>query len=536
MPFYLSEYQGAGTIGDPFTPVGSEQPGWAGIDLRPDASRLDGGGLSACLLWVPAAFSDARARLLGDDKLDGLSNQQKNFLQNRLGVNVSAATSLRDVIATLMNSPPANGWKAILPGRTRWEIWLGELIWEAPRASGGATDDFNRANETPLAAPWAEAVAGDNMNLTTNQVVGAAGGDKLYYYSGAAASANQYAQMRFTSTPGDSGPACRVSSLGTFDCYFHNEAGAGYAKFVAGSFSNIASDGDAFATSDVSRLEVEGTTLRLFRNGSPTATPSTTDSSLSAAGLGVGFAHFGTTNTLDDWEGGNIGEAPVAEVAFDAATESVRTATTDPYTFDHTPAGTPAAVVLTAVHGTSSTDHISTVTYGGVSMSRVVRATDTATEPGAAEIWFLGKSVPTGTQTLSIDLTSATTDDFHFVAITLTSGGGGVEVIDSDSVSADQANPSVTLQYGGRTAIAVGSLYGGGADGSAFAPNANCTTVHDHDLGNFYSETIRQTTPGTADFAIGGTAASDDVAYVAAAFSRMRSAPVFSTIQHMIVR
>jgi hypothetical protein len=119
--------------------------------------------------------------------------------------------------------------------------------------------------------------------------------------------------MKFTNSPGDSGPACRVASLGTFDCYFHNEAGSGYAKFVAASFSNIAGDGDAFATNDTSRLEVEGTTLRLFRNGSPTATPSTTDSSLTAAGQGVGFAHFGTTNTLDDWQGSDL-VTPTGEI------------------------------------------------------------------------------------------------------------------------------------------------------------------------------------------------------------------------------
>jgi hypothetical protein len=221
------------------------------------------------------------------------------------------------------------------------------------------------------------------------------------------------------------------------------------------------------------------------------------------------------------------------EISIGNATESIRTATTDPYTFTHTPTGTPKGIVLCAVHGVSATDHISGVTYGGVAMSRVVRATDTVTEPGAAEIWFLGAGIPTGAQTVSIDLTSATTDDFQFVCITLlTNDGGDTEVVDSDGVSENVANPSVTLQYNGRVAAAVGVLYGGGADGSVFTPNANCSTIEDHDLGNFYAEVIKQTTPGNADFTIGGTSGTDDVAFVAAAFANAhRSRPAATNFQ-----
>jgi hypothetical protein len=208
-------------------------------------------------------------------------------------------------------------------------------------------------------------------------------------------------------------------------------------------------------------------------------------------------------------------------IAFDSVfTESVRTGVEDPYTFNHTPGADLKGVAVCAVHGVSSTDHIVGMTYGGVAMARIKRNVDTATEPGAAEIWFLGSGIPTGLQTISVDLASGTTDDFHFVVIGFT-GAADTEAVDSDGVDNNVANPSVTLQYVGRTCAAIAALYGGGADGSAFAPNANCTTVHDHDLGAFYSEVIRQTTPGTADFAIGGTSATDDVAFAAAAFSEV---------------
>jgi hypothetical protein len=205
-------------------------------------------------------------------------------------------------------------------------------------------------------------------------------------------------------------------------------------------------------------------------------------------------------------------------VSVNLATEDVRTGTTSPQTFSHAGAASGVkGVVLAIVHGTSATDHVSAASYGGVAMTRIQRNTDTATEPGAAELWFLGSGVPQGTQTVSYT-PGSTTDDIHAVAITLL-GADDLEVVDQDGINENAANPSVTLQYAGRTCMAFAALYGGGAAPSSFTENANCTRVHDHDLGAFYSVITRQTTAGNADFAIGGTASSDDVAYAAIAVS-----------------
>lgn len=216
-------------------------------------------------------------------------------------------------------------------------------------------------------------------------------------------------------------------------------------------------------------------------------------------------------------------------VAFDAATEHVRTGTTSPQTFSHTPAtlnNDVKGVVLAIVHGGSATDHVSAASYGGIAMTRLQRNVDTATELGAAELWHLGSGIPQGTQTVSYT-PGATTDDIHAVVITLTADAD-TEPVDSDGISENVAGPSVTLQYGGRTCIAIAALYGGGAAPTSFAPNVNCVTVHDHDLGAFYSEIIRQTTPGSADFAIGGTAGSDDVAFAAVAISEVQVGQQFT--------
>lgn len=215
-------------------------------------------------------------------------------------------------------------------------------------------------------------------------------------------------------------------------------------------------------------------------------------------------------------------------VSVDLATENVRTGTTSPQTFSHAGASSGVkGVVLAIVHGVSSTDHVSAASYGGVAMTRAQRNVDTATEPGAAELWFLGASVPQGTQTVSYT-PGSTTDDIHAVAITLL-GADDLEVVAQNGISENVANPSVTLAYGGRTCMAFAALYGGGAAPSSFAENANCTRVHDHDLGAFYSVVCRQTTAGSSDFAIGGTASSDDVAFAAIAVSEVANDPISGT-------
>jgi hypothetical protein len=56
-------------------------------------------------------------------------------------------------------------------------------------------------------------------------------------------------------------------------------------------------------------------------------------------------------------------------IAFNAATENVRTGTTSPQTFSHAGAATIKGVAVLIVHGASSTDHISAVSYGGIALT-----------------------------------------------------------------------------------------------------------------------------------------------------------------------
>lgn len=204
----------------------------------------------------------------------------------------------------------------------------------------------------------------------------------------------------------------------------------------------------------------------------------------------------------------------ISTIVLDADTEHVRTDTASPQTFSHAGAASGVkGVVLMIMHGTSSTDHVSAASYGGVAMQRVQRNTDTATEAGAAEIWFLGSGVPQGTQTVSYT-PGATTDDIQAVCATLIATGDLV-VIDSDGTGEDQANPALTLSNGGRESIAFGALYSGLPAPTDFVENEDCARIHDHDYGAFTSYAFRQAYAIAGDFTIGGVSASDDVAFSA---------------------
>lgn len=210
-------------------------------------------------------------------------------------------------------------------------------------------------------------------------------------------------------------------------------------------------------------------------------------------------------------------------VTVDAATENIRVDIgADPHTFSHAAAASGIkGVVFIAIHGNTSNQHISGVTYGGVALGSVVSVADSAGEPGRSEIWFLGTGVPQDDQTVSIAGLGGTANDYQFTVVTLLADKD-TEVIDFDSLVDNAADPSVTLNYGGRSAMAFAGLYSGhDAAPTSFTENGNCTRLHDNDAGAFGQISFRQTTAGTSDFAIGGTATSDDVALAAIAVAEV---------------
>ena len=161
MPYYLAPYIGAGTEEDPFRPLGSDQPGWAAIDLRPDASTLS--GLNMCLLFLPNADPDAQLRQLSDAVEEVVTTGTRDAINTRLGSTITTG-KLSDVIADLLINPPANRWKALQASRGKFEIWLGGRIYEAPVIRGGVegSDNFNRPNSDDTSVSWVGYLVGGN--------------------------------------------------------------------------------------------------------------------------------------------------------------------------------------------------------------------------------------------------------------------------------------------------------------------------------------------------------------------------------------
>jgi hypothetical protein len=216
-------------------------------------------------------------------------------------------------------------------------------------------------------------------------------------------------------------------------------------------------------------------------------------------------------------------------VAYDAATEAIRTDTSDPYTgLSHTgraeASGGVQGVMVLIANAPTATDQITGVTYGGVALAEVQQNTDTATEPGNTQIWFVGRGLSGlgGTQTVSVDMASGTTDDQHIVCVTFTASAD-LEVVARGGVTNNVANPSVTLAIQGRTAITLGVIYSGLAAPSNLTVNGNMSAVHDHDFGNYVTRVDRQTTVGTGDFTYSYTASTDDVAMSVCAISEVET-------------
>lgn len=217
----------------------------------------------------------------------------------------------------------------------------------------------------------------------------------------------------------------------------------------------------------------------------------------------------------------------VTDLGDQAAT---RTDTSDPYNMAITVPANCRGIAVGLSHGTSSTDHIAGITFDGVTFSRIIRATDTATEQGDAILYFgakIGGTFTSGAGTLAVDLSSATGDDIHInVWYRGSDASSDLEVIDSDSISENAANPTVTLQKEGRSGSCVAQMYGGGAaPGGTLATGNTLDGTVDHTA--FYSQACHETTIGTSDHTIGWSSlASDDLAFVALCIAEVLP-PVF---------
>jgi len=178
-------------------------------------------------------------------------------------------------------------------------------------------------------------------------------------------------------------------------------------------------------------------------------------------------------------------------VAFDAdsanGSPGVEFTTTAGGTWTHAPAGTARSVSVRICGrgGTPAEADITGVTYGGVALSKpaVGFAQDTVTEIGAVWQYHLGASIPTGSQTVVITVAGSPGSTAFRAHATTHTASADTQVIDSDLVQENAANPSVNLDNASSLeCTALIALFSGASPGSV-APGASYTEEEEVSLG-----------------------------------------------------
>lgn len=297
MPLYIAPYIGSGTKLDMYRPKYSdEQEGWSAIDLRPDASVVD--GLS--LLWLPNDHSAVNLYKLGVDKNEapspGILTSVASKLQLAIGKPVTNLSSLLSFL--LFNDHGAGKWNPVQYGTwsRKKEIWLAGELWAESIYSGEGplpfdpTDNFTRSDENPIASPWVSGTGSHNdLQIASNLLASVTDNSDSSAYYNASFDSDHSSEITIDTlgTNSDFGAACRCQSgaatLYISSAYSPSEQ---IAKIVSGSYTTIlAVTVSNLIASDLLRCEAEGSTIRYIVNDSEI--DSVTDTSITGGYPGV---------------------------------------------------------------------------------------------------------------------------------------------------------------------------------------------------------------------------------------------------------
>lgn len=170
-----------------------------------------------------------------------------------------------------------------------------------------ASDNFNRA-DGGLGANWTNGPNGNSPAIVSQVVTSAVGfNDSDAFWNANAFNNNQYSQATFKALDADSFMGVTVRHSATDFVTAQNQNNIGGVEIIwynGGAFTSIASDtAGELVANDVVRLEAEGTTFRMYVNGSLRI--SGTNASAPASGR-AGILVTNSGDQLDDWSGGNI--------------------------------------------------------------------------------------------------------------------------------------------------------------------------------------------------------------------------------------
>lgn len=203
-------------------------------------------------------------------------------------------------------------------------IALAVALLPVAAESATYTDNFNRTSENPLAnGTWTTVTGLAGMRTVSNTIAASSTDDSNYnasYWSANSFTDDQFAEATIKSANRYAGVAVRVSSSANTYYYLRHVATTEVCqlfKIVSGTPTQLGSDYGTCVNGTVIRLEVAGTTLTPYFNGTPQATR--TDSAISSGSAGIWALNSGGNGVIDDWSGGDLA-APVATPTFDYGT------------------------------------------------------------------------------------------------------------------------------------------------------------------------------------------------------------------------
>lgn len=184
--------------------------------------------------------------------------------------------------------------------------------FSAPAALAGGgptTDNFNRADETPLAGNWTR-VPGETgtINLSGNAVTpNSINFDTAYYYNAGSFGNDQYSQIKVTVSGAAAGAGLGVivrasTSVDTYyRCVLDGAGNIEFGSVVASTFTFIAGRTVTYSAGAILKLDVTGTTFTITYNGTQ-AGATITDSSISTGKPGIAYSSVVTSASGDDWQ------------------------------------------------------------------------------------------------------------------------------------------------------------------------------------------------------------------------------------------
>ena len=136
-------------------------------------------------------------------------------------------------------------------------------------------------------------------------------------------------------------------------------------------------------------------------------------------------------------------------VAFDAVSNA--TEGTGDLSWTHTPVGTPRGITVRVMQPNRASDDAPSATYGGTAMTEVTNSPSPSTNCSHRVYeFFLGSSIPTGAQTVSVTgLDTTAGGNRSGVCISMTAAAD-TEVVDTATIDdATATSPTGTLSLGG---------------------------------------------------------------------------------------